>query len=192
MHHAATPFWLDTERDQRNADLGTSSRYMNYVDQRLDWFDLDHDDPRASVAVAAWRIARGPIMSPPYVCSHRRILEAQLIRSEWNGRLVATADLVSHRPPALDGLRDAQGFRARDWHLDEMADAFHGPGGRDLEQRWYITTTVNVAAELPDSLFDSLPPLSRNVAATAHAYLPHLVAAMNTWLGPVINSLEGH
>jgi hypothetical protein len=61
---------VDREYDQANASNG-ESRFATYVDRKrnefADWADPDTAATPEQFALAAWRVATGPIMSPGYV-----------------------------------------------------------------------------------------------------------------------------
>jgi hypothetical protein len=93
------PFWLDHEYDRDNADSRSTSRYGNYLYQsRHQFAKIDYDDPSVEFAALAWRIGTGPIMSPPFIRQHRRVLGATIGRSGWNGEMTIDIDLISSRP----------------------------------------------------------------------------------------------
>jgi hypothetical protein len=68
--------------------------------------------------VRTWEVATGPILVPPLVCSHPRILGARVERSGWNGEVIADVTLVSDRPQVLAHAKTADGGYYRDYALD--------------------------------------------------------------------------
>jgi hypothetical protein len=98
----ASLFRLDHGYDRANADVGTGSRYGNYLAARARTFaEIDYDDPTVEVAVACWRIATGPIMAPPFVVAPPQIIGVTLDRSDWDGEAVLTVEWRTGRPEAL-------------------------------------------------------------------------------------------
>src|SRR5262249_41214931 len=133
MTSASRLFWLDRDYDQRNADTRTDSRYGNYLQAQRRLFDeLDSTDPTTGFVVACGRIARPPIMSPPFVRADPRILSATLERSDWNGDPIADVELVAPRPAGLNNLRTAENRYYMDWPTGT------GVNGRDLASRAYL------------------------------------------------------
>jgi hypothetical protein len=177
-------FWADHPYDQRNADPDTGSRYGNYLQAHRQLFDeLNYADPTTEFVVAAWRIARPPIMSPPFVRSHPRILSASVERSDWNGELIAHIEIAAPRPAGLDA-----GSR---FYADWPADPTEGIDGRDLAARAYLLTHVQVLEQLP-----RLPPISeipRSLTALtvlAVGCLDRLVDVLNQRIAPLVKQLD--
>ena len=96
------PFWFDWDYDADRADTGTRSRYGNYLYQRTKSFeDIWTDDKSIEFAATAWRIATSPILVPPLICGHPRVISVSLQRSEWDGEMIADVRLISPRPQPL-------------------------------------------------------------------------------------------
>lgn len=193
MSDPTKPFWLDWDYDQRNADTGTESRYGNYLHQRSESFrDIWHDDPSGEFARIAWRIATGPIMSPPLVRSHPRVMGVTLERSEWNGETIADVQLVSHRPQPLGNAKTADGAYYRDYRLNAF-DEYDSIGSEDLTRNSYLLTAVRVIWQMPAGtlpVIKEVPTGSAALFRQAVECLEALVGALNREVEPVIAQLE--
>src|ERR1017187_6240513 len=98
-------FWIDIDYDRENATDGVS-RYAAYVRQAAASFEPWSDNDQAvELAVFAWQQATGPVMAPGYVRRHPRIAAARLARSDWDGSLLATVDLVMPPPHHVPWVR---------------------------------------------------------------------------------------
>jgi hypothetical protein len=188
------PFWLDWEYDRDSADTGTRSRYGNYLRQAGRSFaEIWTDDPSVEFARIAWRTATGPVMAPPLVRCHRRIMGVELSRSDWNGEMIADVRLVSPRPTPLANASTAAGNYFRDYYLGAW-DTYDGIGGEDLTRNSYLLTEVRLLWQLPAGTL----PVIKEVPAGHDARfrqavdcLAVLVGALNREVGPVIDRLEG-
>lgn len=186
------PFWFDWDYDRNYASNGTS-RYAAYLADRDQSFrEIWDDNPSVEFAALAWRIATGPIMSPPLVHSHPRIVRATAERSGWNGELVADIWLVSPRPAALANAKDSAGRWYRDRQTDTWGE-YEGVGEQDLTRAPYLTTTVQMLWQLPTG---TVPPIAEVPAAgnalhrQALECLDVLVGALNREVGPILDLLE--
>lgn len=187
------PFWLDWEYDKRNADTGTKSRYGNYVYSNTRSFrGISYDDPSVEFARTAWRIATGPILAPPLVRRHPRVIDVELQRSDWNGEMLADVRLISGRPQPLANARTSDGAYYRDYELDAW-NQYEGIGEEDLTRNAYLLTDVRLLWQLPIGKL----PVIREVPASSDALfhqavecLDVLVWALNREVGPVIDQLE--
>src|SRR5215467_4266023 len=99
MSDAPTAFWTDRDYDHEYASDGIS-RYGAYLrDATFEpWTD---NDQAVEWAAFAWQRATSPVMSPGYVRYHPRVRAAQLVRSGWDGSLVAGVNLVSPGPEEI-------------------------------------------------------------------------------------------
>jgi hypothetical protein len=180
-------FWVDRSETER---------YGNYV--RLATFEPWTDSDRAvELAVFAWDRATGPVMSPPYVRRHERILSAALARNDWDGGLIACVDVPQPGP---------RGFRApvpadrlgrdgywrhwpSEWRFSADRDAYYEPSGEDLSAGAYMLASVSlrfpVGADLPD------PGDTGADAETCTEAVEILVEALNEFVTPVIKRIEG-
>ncbi|WP_431976043.1 hypothetical protein [Micromonospora haikouensis] len=195
MSNPTSPFWLDWEYDRDNADTGTQSRYGNYLHSRTESFrEIWDDDPSAEFAATAWRIATGPIMSPPLVRRHPRVMGVSVQRSDWNGEMIADVRLVSHRPQPLGNAKTADGAYYRDYRLNAW-DAYEGIGTDDLTRGSYLLTEVRLLWQLPVGKLPTITEVPTDGDALfrqAVACLDALVWALNREVEPVIEQLEGN
>lgn len=79
------------------------SRYGAYLRQNTGLFvdpDGGQTRNRLEFAAAAWRVAQGPVMSPPYVTAHPRVLGAEPTW-DFDGLLAVTVDIALGIPRAL-------------------------------------------------------------------------------------------
>jgi len=199
---ARVPFYLNRTYDSSRADSGTRSRYGNYLIQRRSTFveiaGWGYDDPSVEFAAAAWRIANGPIMAPPFVVSHRRVLSAELQRSDWNGEAILNVDLISTRPPALSNWLTAGGRRYyRDWRTDYAGD-YEGVGDRDVMDSPYMLTRTQVLLQLPAGTLPRVTEIPTGADKTQTDRLLDLaldclvvvVRELNKEIGPIIEQLD--
>ena len=187
------PFWLDWEYDGDNADTGTTSRYGNYLRMNVASFrEIWADNPSVEFAAVAWRIATGPVMSPPLVRSHPRILGASVGRSTWNGELVADVELVSPRPAVLANARTPDGRFYGDATLNAWGE-YEGVGEEDLSRGAYLLTSVRLLWQLPAGIaprITRVPTGHDEIFRQAVECLKTLVWALNREVGPIIEELE--
>lgn len=200
MPDPTTPFWLDWDYDRRNADTGTSSRYGNYLRQDARWFTLiDYEEPASAFAAAAWRIATGPVMSPPLVRCHERILGTSVQRNDWDGGMIAAVTLASHCPVVLANAKPTAGgwYRGYGRHDVFLRGDFEGPSEEDLAKGHpYLLHSSQVVWQLPP---DALPPIHEVPTAPAEFYrlarlavacVEALVNGLNDEVGPLLERLE--
>lgn len=188
-------FWIDHEYDLDRASDGVS-RYGAYLrDRRKEFRDhLVIDDgynTAPEFAALAWRIARGPIMSPPYVRSHRRVISASVGRSNWDGRMVAAVSLVAPRPEAL---RNARTPGDGPWYNDRECTrtwGFEDPSEQEVARAAYMTTDVTVQwsfdADLP--LVTEVPKTDRELFLVAGQCLRSIIDQLNEHIDRVIGML---
>lgn len=193
-------FWIDREYDRDNADIGTSSRYGNYLRQRPGTFtDIaghGYDDPTALFVEAAWRIANNPIMVPGLVRWHRRILSASIDRSSWDGQLVADVVLATGSPSGLPSTsKDGQYWRGW-WEPDTWRA---GPGEDDIAKHPYMLASVRLLWTLPEGAVSPIRGLQQDlegpnmgaIYGNAKYAVVELVRALNREVSPVLARLEG-
>ena len=102
-----------------------SDRYGGYV--RRGRFDPCSDDNQAAeLAWYAWQQGTGPVMTPPYVSRHERVITVSLGTGE--GLLTARIDVVMPQPGHLRHLRSDED---RGWWRDWQTAAFGGYYGDD-------------------------------------------------------------
>jgi hypothetical protein len=180
---------VDEDWDRSRASDGVS-RYGAYLRSHTALFESWRQAPEGitedpgEFAVAAFKVACGPIMSPGYVGWHARALDHRVSHGESPepGRLVCTLTLASH--PALwlgSPWRSWTTYLGHDWW--EPEDAQHAALAR-LELRWPLQVA-------------SLPRPGRPARAgypnlgDAKASVRALVAEFNRTAGPVLAKLEG-
>ena len=205
-----TAFWVEREYDHTNASDGVS-RYGAYVRERLDWFrdaECWEDDGSASFAAVAWRIATGPVMTPGYVRCHPKVIRAQVERSDWDGSLLASVDLIAPWPHVLRCSRDwRDGKWWRDWPTETLIshEVYFSPTSEELAKNPYLLTCANlrfsvVSADLPHlparvTLTEAnSPPATREdlqvLVETAQRSVDVLVAELSRAVTPVIGTLD--
>ena len=181
--------WVDLAWDRANASDGVS-RYGAYLRGHAELFDPWREAPKGittdpgEFAIAAFRVACGPIMSPGFVRWHPRVLDHQVDRGENPDpdRLVITVSLATALPMWLGSpWWSWTTYMGRDW--SEPEDAKHAALAR-LELRWPVQV-----ATLPRPR----PPARAGVPnlADARAAVRALVAEINRTAGPVLARLEG-
>nr|MDT0660816.1 hypothetical protein [Micromonospora sp. DSM 115978] len=185
-------FWIDWEYDRSRASDGVS-RYGSYLrrDAGLVKHAVDDADAVVDFAVAAWRVATGPTMSPPLVRHHPRVLAADVVRSQWNGRLIARVRLVSARPPRLALAATTSGATWWDHDLDAWGGHAE-PDDDDLARRAYLLPEARLLWQLPDStpLPSVVVPTERGRFDAAVQCVRALTSAFNGQVDPVIEELE--
>jgi hypothetical protein len=182
--------WIDADWDRSRASDGVS-RYGAYLRGHAELFEPWDDEEPGGIttepgpfAVAAFRVATGPIMSPGYVVWHPRVLDHEVSYGENPDprRLILKLTLALRLPLRLDGpwwswTKDL----GRDWfEPDEDRHAALA----SLELRWPLATST-----LPRPR----PPRRSGVAnlADAKASVRALVEEFNATAGPVLARLEG-
>ncbi len=183
--------WIDVDWDRSQASDGIS-RYGAYLRSHTNLFD----DPwrenapdgitqePGEFAIAAFRVATGPIMSPGYVCWHPRVLDYKVSHGEnpEPGRLVCQVTLATSLPLWLGSpWRSWTQYLGRDWC--EPDDDRHTALAR-LELRWPLATS---ALPCPRPLARPGQPNLRDAKAAVRA----LVGTINQTAGPVLARLEG-
>jgi hypothetical protein len=181
--------WVDENWDLVNAS-DRVSRYGAYLRNHTDLFDPWRDasngitqDP-GEFAIAAFRVACGPIMSPGYVCWHPRVLDHQVGSGEDPdpSRLVITITLATGLPTWLGSPWSSwTTYLGHDW--SEPEDAKHAALAQ-LKLRWPI-----LVATLPRPRPPARP--GQPNLADAKASVRALVAEINQTAGPVLARLEG-
>lgn len=175
------PFTLDLSADH-NSD-GTS-RYGNYLAQHQHLFRSDEPSiqnvARAQFALAAWRIANSPIMTPSYVQSHPRVLGSDV---HWDEESRAAVS-VRLALPMPAGLRRPEW---RGWRWDRRA------GWGDPVDNSRITALTGLTVRVPVPV-DLLPtPLYR--LGEAHTWMAKravgvLLEALNAEIGDLLADIE--
>jgi hypothetical protein len=179
--------WIDRDHDRASAS-DEVSRYGAYLADHAELFDPWGEagpdrvtlDP-VEYAIAAFRVATGPIMSPGYVRWHGRVQDHNATRSEHDDGLVLTVTLAVPSPLRLS-------WSWRGWERDFYdrylePDDRHPTGLARLELRWPVGT---------DQLVTPAPPKVAGVPNLRDATraVEALVASVNATAGPVLADLE--
>jgi hypothetical protein len=178
--------WVDRDHDRAAASDGVS-RYGAYLANHAGLFDPWGEAPDGitrdpvEFAIAAFRIATGPIMSPGYLRWHGRVQDYDATRSEHDGRLVLSVTLAVPSPVRLP-------WDWRGWQRD-LHDHWREPDDRRptglarLELRWPVPTDQLPTPRRPRRAgVPNLPDAARAVAV--------LVEQANATVGPVLAELE--
>lgn len=185
------PFWIDLDHDYERASDGRS-RYGAYIRERAGWFtDIGTHQPTAEFAALAWRIATSPIMSPPLVHAHPRIISAVLSRSNYDGSLCAAVSVVAPLPQQLHRLRPADGGYFRDWNTG-LFGGYEDVGEQDLATAPYLLTTVDLhtTIALTDVPAIESVPTGQLLVYQGIAVIESLLPVLNAHVGPLIEALE--
>jgi hypothetical protein len=179
--------WIDLDDDRAYASDG-QSRYGAYVRDHARLFDPWQDAPDGvttdpvEFAVAAFRVATGPIMSPGFVRWHPRVYGYGTERNDQDGRLVVSVTLATPAPLRLPG------YTWRGWERD-FHDRFLEPEDRGpvalarLELRWPLAVD-----QLHRPARPRVPGQPNLVDAKAAVAV--LVGSANHTAGPVLAALE--
>jgi hypothetical protein len=178
--------WIDRDHDRASASDGVS-RYGAYLRDHAHRFDPWQDAPEGvtgdpvEFAIAAFKVATGPIMSPGYVRWHGRVQDHHAGRSEDDGRLLLSVTLAVPSPVRLPW--DWRGWE-RDFHDRYREPDDRRPAGlARLELRWPVGTD-----QLPTPTGPRRPGVP-NLADAAGA-VAVLVEQVNATCGPVLADLE--
>lgn len=191
--HQAQRFYLDHAYDRDRADPRSRSRYGNYLNQHTATFKEitgDYDDPSVPFAVAVWRIATGPIMSPPFVASPNRV-HATLERSDWNGEAVIDAQLITALPESLRTARASIGGWYRGWPTS-FNGYYETPDSRGLESGAYLLPTAQLLFQIPPGTLPAItevPTSSDALFAQAIECLEATIRVLNREVGPLLEQL---
>jgi hypothetical protein len=178
--------WIDRDHDRASASDGVS-RYGAYLCDHAGLFDPWGEAPDGvtgdpvEFAIAAFKVATGPIMSPGYLRWHGRVQDHDATRSEDDGRLVLSVTLAVPSPVRLP-------WSWRGWERD-FHDRYLEPDDRRpvglarLELRWPVATD-----QLPNPSRPRRPggPNLRDATRAVAA----LVDQINATCGPVLAELE--
>ncbi|SRR6266498_705798 len=181
--------WVDSDWDRANAS-DRISRYGAYLRGHTELFNPWQDAPSGitedpgEFAIAAFRVACGPIMSPGYVRWHSRVLDQTVSYGEDPDpdRLILKVSLPTSLPLWLGSpWWGWTAYMGREW--SEPEDAKHAALAR-LELRWPLPVTTLPRPRPPART--GQPNLQ-----DAKAAVGALVATINATAGPVLASLEG-
>ena len=179
--------WIESEYDRAYASDG-QSRYGAYVRDYARLFDPWQDAPDrvttdpVEFAMAAFRVATGPIMSPGFVRWHPRVCGYGVERSDQDGRLVVSVTLATPAPLRLPG------WAWRSWERD-FHDRFLEPEDRGLvalarlQLRWPLSVDQLHGPGRP-----RLPGRPNLVDATTAVAV--VVGSANDTAGPVLAAVE--
>jgi hypothetical protein len=179
--------WIDPDYDRAQASDG-HSRYGAYLRDHAHLFDPWQDAPDGvtrdpvEFAMAAVRVATGPIMWPGFVRWHPRVCGYGTEPSDHDGRLVVSVTLAAPAPPAL-----AAGAW-RGWERG-YRDQFLEPEDRGpvalgrLELRWPLA-----GEQLHRPTRPQVPGRPNLVDATTAVAV--VVGSVNHPAGPVLAALE--
>jgi hypothetical protein len=183
-------FWIDHGYDRERAatDVG---RYAAHVAANPDAFaDTYGDISPVGFACVAWDLATAPSLSPGYVRTHRRVLEAACVRNGYDGGLGCRVSLVAPWPAELSANRawgHDQGWR--DWPL--VLGQYVAPPDRDTARVPHARATLLVEAPLPlDGLPESPESPDDGIAEAATRAVTILVRELNSLLAPMVRQLE--
>jgi hypothetical protein len=178
--------WIDHDHDRASASDGVS-RYGAYLRDHAELFDPWQEAPGevtgdpVEFAVAAFRVATGPIMAPGFVRWHGRVCDYAAGRSEDDGRLLLSVTLAVPSPVRLPW--DWRGWE-RDFHGDYLEPDDRRPTGLcRLELRWPVDTDLLTVPAPPK--VGGVPNLRDAKTAVAD-----LVCVINGTAGPVLADLE--
>jgi hypothetical protein len=183
--------WVDVDWDREFAS-DRISRYGAYLRNHTELFEpWQGDDTPGGIttepgafAIAAFRVATGPIMSPGYVCWHPRVLDHEVSYGDDPDprRLVCKLTLATALPLWLGSpWRSWTTYMGRDWR---EPDEDRHAALASLVLRWPLPVTGLPRPDKP--IRPGMPNL-----ADAKASVRTLVAAINATAGPVLAKLEG-
>lgn len=194
-------FWIDYDYDASHASDGIS-RYGAYVRNATaalfaECWDGTLDSPAhraARFAAAAWYVGTGPVMAPPYICMHPRVLSARAEVNNWDGSVFGSVELATGWPAPLAASRDWRGGQWwQTWPVAEFGGTgfYREPGEEELTRGPWLLASARLLFSLPaldlpgapDSPADALEGKARTAAEA-------LVAAMNAVVAPALDALE--
>jgi hypothetical protein len=168
-----------------------SDRYREYVRlgaaEYQPWGD---DDTRAELAVLAWRRGTGPVMSPPYIRQHPRILSAVLARNDWDGSLCAAVDVLTGQPEQFRRLPGRWRDWPSDWSFSGDHTVWYEPSGEDMTKGSYLLASVSLRFTVDTSRLPAPGAVGADPALCEHA-VDLITGRLNDAVGPVINRIEG-
>jgi len=189
---ATTLARIDDEYDRDNADRPGGSRFAAYVRKAQKDFNPWDDeilDP-VEFAVAAWRTATCPVMSPGYVRHRPDLQRITAHRDDWDGRLVLVV-AVPLRHYHLGGPRLP--YQWADWQEDRYVSSQEYPQLVEPEPSdiaVLTSTAVKISAKgwpLPTPTATEGPEL----VAQVKQMLEVVVDNLNREAGPIVARLLG-
>jgi hypothetical protein len=180
-------FVLREAYDRDRASDGRS-RFGVYLRQHARYFD-DEDGPtadRAQFAAAAFTVARVPIMSPPYVGTHPRVVLAEPVW-DTDGRCGV---LVGFAVPISERIADRLPVDTAGWHRDGDDGPYYASERLDRTAAYgQLVVRVPFPVELlpaPAYTDTSMPDVDtakravRTICNHTNSLLAHLVTHLNT------------
>jgi hypothetical protein len=178
--------WIDHDHDRAAASDGVS-RYGAYLRDHARVFDPWQDAPDGitrnpvDFAIAAFKVATGPIMSPGYLRWHGRVCDYATTWSDHDGQLLLSVTLAAPSPVRLGW--DWRGWE-RDFHDRYLEPDDARPAGlARLELRWPVGTD-----QLPTPTRPRRPGVANLADATRAVAV--LVDQVSATVGPVLADLE--
>jgi hypothetical protein len=185
-------------------DRAEAARFGNYVrkaepDLADTWDGTWTSSLWERFAGAAWSLATPPILQPPFVVFHPRVLSCRLEVNETTGRLDAAVDVITPQPRPLQYMSAETGGVWQDWPIRSASGPleYQLPDYDDVAKRPFLLTraTLMFALTYPKYRF---PPASKllpglngdNLVATARGSVRVLVDELNKLVDPVIRRIE--
>lgn len=125
--HPPTAFTIDERYDRVHASDRRSRFGVYLAKQPFSDFDDEPTRDPALFAALALETALPPIMSPPYVIAHRRILDVRVHRDD-DARVAVEVDLATPLPTAALKLI---GWHWRSWCTDRTSGRYYAPEDND-------------------------------------------------------------
>lgn len=191
--------WTDDTHDRIRGGHDQQSRYGAYLRRHRDLFaaheegvydsDEIHEGIIASpvwFAVAAWRVATGPIMSPPYVQTHPRVINATLTGAQDVAGAVAIVTLAAPIPERVRSVS----HRWSGWLRGAITGEYRVPE----EDQATMLGTLELRIPIPA---DTLPRPHRRVidgvpdVADAKDAVRVVDRVICRYANPVLEALEG-
>ncbi|WP_067812297.1 hypothetical protein [Actinomadura kijaniata] len=187
------------EADDRDRASDRASRYGAYLRHHKHKF-ADFDDDQALTAnpaeftAAAWEVATGPIMSPPYLeWLPDRIRDIDTYFSEDDCSLIARVEIAVPRPPELLALR---GWREWDRSAGFGYSGYFTPEDRMLKHGPAMLTSTTLLLRVPDQALTrpqadpDMPELPVPDTITAKTAVWRLAEWLDEQLIDVLHALE--
>jgi hypothetical protein len=180
--------WIDREHDRASASDGVS-RYGAYLRDHSRLFDPWAEAPNGitrdpvDFAIAAFKVATGPIMAPGLVRWHGRVCDYAATWREPDAGLLLSVTLAAPSPGRLP-------WHWRGWERDFHGDWLEPDDGRPvgltrLELRWPVPSD-----QLPTPRQPRRPGVPNLADATGAVAV--LVEQVNATVGPILADLEAH
>lgn len=175
-------FALHDAYDYAHASNG-ESRYGTYLAQhgrRFHYGDRKPTTEPAEFAATAFAIASAPIMSPPYVGTHPRVLFAS---PRWDPER-RCALLIDLAVPLTTTIADQLPAHFGGWMRDQYTSRYHAP---DTNDQPAACTRLAISIPLP---VDLLPPPAYTASGVADVHTAkHAVRALCTYTNSILTHL---